>query len=146
MRISADDRERAMEELRRHRRAGRLDADADAYAVRVEEAASAETLADLDHALRDLPRMRIPAPAARPPRLRAAHRGEGAGAGPPLDALGAVALLVSAGVIVAGAVFVVLAHWVGGVARGGVVGGAAARPAPAPATVTRSGPPTTVSS
>ena len=57
MRVSDAERQRVLDELRRHCRAGRLDLDE--YADRVEETVQAGTLADLDHARRDLPMLRI---------------------------------------------------------------------------------------
>ncbi len=60
MRISDADRERVVEELGQHLVAGRLDLDE--YSQRVEEVMGAETLADLDHARRDLPFLRVAPP------------------------------------------------------------------------------------
>ena len=63
MRISEADRQRVVEELGHHLTAGRLDVDA--YADRVGEVMGAQTLADLDHARRDLPFMRVVPPGER---------------------------------------------------------------------------------
>jgi hypothetical protein len=60
MRVSDQDRQRAVAELRRHCAAGRLDVDE--YAGRVEDALSAASLEDLDRLLADLPMMRIEDP------------------------------------------------------------------------------------
>lgn len=86
MRISDAERQRAIDELRRHCGAGRLDVDE--YASRIERALAATTLAELDGLLVDLPMLRIADPtgatangSARqlgPGRLRI---GEPAGAG-----------------------------------------------------------------
>ena len=57
MRISDADRRRAVEELAQHLAAGRLDLDG--YSERVEEVLAAQTLADVDHARRDLPFLRV---------------------------------------------------------------------------------------
>ena len=108
MRISDEQRSRAVDELRRHCSAGRLPVEE--YADRVTEALAAETLADLDHALRDLPTVRIADPRARPPllapedppSLRHARLGPWAGR---------LALLVSVGVGAAAVVLVVTAGW-----------------------------------
>ncbi len=68
-RIGDDDRERASSELRRHFTEGRLDTDE--FSARLEEAWAAKTGAELDHALRDLPRPPVGPPPAvyrrRPP-------------------------------------------------------------------------------
>jgi hypothetical protein len=61
-RIGDDDRERASTELRRHFTEGRLDTDE--FSARLEEVWSAKTGADLDHALRDLPRPPVGSPPA----------------------------------------------------------------------------------
>ncbi len=63
MRISDTERQRAVEELRRHSRAGRIDLEE--FGRRVEAVLAAETLADLDLALADLPRMSVAHPAER---------------------------------------------------------------------------------
>ena len=61
MRISDAERQRAIDELRRHCGAGRLDVDE--YAARIERALAATTLAELDDLLGDLPMLRIADPA-----------------------------------------------------------------------------------
>lgn len=60
MRISDAERQRAIDELRRHCGAGRLDVDE--YASRIEQALAATTLAELDTLLVDLPMLRIADP------------------------------------------------------------------------------------
>lgn len=60
MRVSDSDRQRAVEELRRHLTAGRLDVDE--YSGRLEKALAATTLEELDHLRSDLPMLRIPDP------------------------------------------------------------------------------------
>ena len=66
-RIGDEDRERASTELRRHFTEGRLDTEE--FSARLEEVWSARTGADLDHALRELPR-----PPVGPPPVAARHR------------------------------------------------------------------------
>jgi hypothetical protein len=61
MRVSDEQRQRVVDELRRHCAAGRLDVDE--YADRIEQALGASSLEDLDRALGDLPMMRIADPA-----------------------------------------------------------------------------------
>jgi hypothetical protein len=61
MRASDTERQRAVEELRRHCAAGRLDVDE--YATRIERAMGAATLEELDQLLSDLPMLRIAEPA-----------------------------------------------------------------------------------
>lgn len=63
MRVSDTERQRAIDELGRHLAAGRLDADE--YTARVEAAAVAVDLSDLDRVLGDLPMLRIADPGAR---------------------------------------------------------------------------------
>jgi hypothetical protein len=122
MRISDADRSRAVDELRRHSAAGRLDLDD--FAERVAEAMAAETLADLDHALRDLPTFRIADPAADPPLFapgsgRSGRSGIG-GAGPPRAGASRrrhvlqarFVVLLSMLVVAVGVGLVVLAHWI----------------------------------
>jgi hypothetical protein len=86
MRVSDTERQRAIDELRRHGAAGRLDVDE--YATRIEAALAATTLEDLDQVLGDLPMLRIVDPAGA---ATAGNRtgggngsGRGRGAGSPL--------------------------------------------------------------
>jgi hypothetical protein len=103
MRISDTDRSRVVDELRRHCAAGRLTVDD--YADRVAAAISAETLADLDHVLRDLPTMRIDDPVQDPPLM--------APGGPPASGLWArLVALLSVLALALGVSFLIIAHWV----------------------------------
>jgi hypothetical protein len=61
MRVSDNERQRVIDELRRHCVAGRLDVDE--YASRIEQALAATSLEDLDRVLGDLPMVRIADPA-----------------------------------------------------------------------------------
>lgn len=63
MRASDEDRQRTVEELRRHCAAGRIDVDE--YASRIERALAAGTLEELDQIRSDLPMLRIAEPAGR---------------------------------------------------------------------------------
>jgi hypothetical protein len=111
MRISDEDRDRAVDELRRHCVAGRLDMEE--YGERVADALAARTLADLGHALRDLPRLRIAEPGPNPPGLEPQDCGPGAAGGPAMGAWRArLVLLASVVVVAVGVVFLVLAQWV----------------------------------
>jgi uncharacterized protein DUF1707 len=65
MRVSDADRQRAIDELRRHCGAGRIDMDE--YSSRLERALAATTLAELDDLLADLPIVRIADPAGVKP-------------------------------------------------------------------------------
>jgi Domain of unknown function (DUF1707) len=77
MRVSDAERQRAIDELRRHCGAGRIDMDE--YSSRLERALAATTLAELDDLLADLPIIRIADPAgARPSAGSASSGGSGA--------------------------------------------------------------------
>jgi hypothetical protein len=65
MRISDTDRQRTIDELRRHCAAGRIDVDE--YATRIEKAMAATTLEELDGLTGDLPIVRIADPAGYHP-------------------------------------------------------------------------------
>ncbi|HMD46777.1 MAG TPA: DUF1707 domain-containing protein [Acidimicrobiales bacterium] len=67
LRVSDDERERVVDDLRQHFAVGRLDVDE--MRERIEQAYASRTRGDLRHAQRELP----PLPAA-PPRLDPAHR------------------------------------------------------------------------
>lgn len=114
MRISDSDRNRAVEELRRHCAAGRLSIDD--LEARVAEAAAAETLADLDHALRDLPLLRIAAPESFATRAFSSHAGSSSAAHDAAEAArivpAATATALSLGVGAAAVSLAVLSHWV----------------------------------
>lgn len=60
MRVSDVERQRTIDELRRHCAAGRIDVDE--YAARIEKAMSATSLEELDRLRADLPMMRIADP------------------------------------------------------------------------------------
>jgi hypothetical protein len=60
MRVSDTERQRVIEELRRHCAAGRIDVDE--YADRIERALAATTLVELDQVTGDLPMLRIADP------------------------------------------------------------------------------------
>ena len=60
MRASDADRQRAIEELRRHCAAGRIDVDE--YASRIERVLAAATLEELDEIRADLPMLRVAEP------------------------------------------------------------------------------------
>jgi hypothetical protein len=72
MRVSDEDRHRAVDELRRHCAAGRIDVDE--YATRLERALSASTLGELDEIRADLPMLRVPEPSAGGIWARSGHR------------------------------------------------------------------------
>jgi hypothetical protein len=144
MRVSDDDRQRAVEELRRHCAAGRIDVDE--YAARIERALSATTLEELDAIRSDLPMMRIAEPGghgiwaggstrASPPRRALGVAGSAAGAGDDLprswDRLGAMVVAVITVLVVLTAILVslvaewtwavlLLAGWAAGVLQGRV--------------------------
>jgi hypothetical protein len=113
MRISDIERQRAVEELRRHCAAGRLDVDE--YAVRIEQVLSATTFEEIDRVLADLPMVRIADPAGS----TAARRPGEAGSAPPstrnnrftarLAATSVVVLTVV--VVVAAVTLATLASW-----------------------------------
>jgi hypothetical protein len=144
MRVSDDDRQRAVEELRRHCAAGRIDVDE--YAARIERALSATTLEELDAIRSDLPMMRIAEPGghgiwaggstrAFPPRRALGVAGSAAGPGDDLprswDRLGAMVVAVITVLVVLTAILVslvaewtwavlLLAGWAAGVLQGRV--------------------------
>ena len=62
MRVSDTERQRTVDELRRHCAAGRIDMDE--YSRRIEKAMAAERLEELDAVLADLPILRIADPSA----------------------------------------------------------------------------------
>lgn len=123
MRASDLERQRTIDELRRHCAAGRLDVDE--YALRIEKAMSATTLEELDHLRSDLPMMRIADPARGrgwPGRqLVGAGSSDGGltairSVGLPRgsDRITAVALaVVAVAVVVSVLVLALLAEWVG---------------------------------
>lgn len=110
MRASDSERQRTIDELRRHCAAGRLDVDE--YASRIEKAMAATTLEELDHLRSDLPMMRIADPAGSP-RFRAqtlpAMVGASGSAGRRLSAVAVAALSVA--VVLAVVVLSLVAEW-----------------------------------
>lgn len=132
MRVSDSERQRTIDELRRHCAAGRLDVDE--YSARLERALAATTLEELDHLTADLPMVRIADPAGYRP-------GDGAARGTALLAatasardwnrFGSAAVAVLTVMVVVAAVLfaivvgwawavVLLAGWVAGVVQGRV--------------------------
>lgn len=80
MRISDSDRQRTVDELRRHCAAGRIDVDD--YARRVEQALTASTLEELDRLRADLPMLRIADPSREPAGAADGRAGAGPAAVP----------------------------------------------------------------
>lgn len=112
MRASDSERQRTVDELRRHCAAGRLDVDE--YADRIEKAMSATTLEELDHLRSDLPMMRIAEPTGAAKlggRALAALDGQTASgaAGRRLSAVAVAALSVA--VVLAVVVLSLVAEW-----------------------------------
>jgi hypothetical protein len=122
MRVSDAERQRAIDELRRHCGAGRIDMDE--YSTRLERALAATTLAELDELLADLPIVRIADPAGVRPAagsrssvaraggfgLDATDRGDYAAKGRALSKrLGTTAVVVLTVVMVLAAVILALA-------------------------------------
>lgn len=138
MRASDEDRQRTVDELRRHCAAGRIDVDE--YASRVERALGASTLEELDGIRADLPMMRVPEPVgggiwagSSPARLPAElPRGGGPDGGPAAGSrtrvvaalVAAITVAVVLGAIVVGLVaewawaLVLIAGWAAGVVQG----------------------------
>jgi hypothetical protein len=106
MRISDTERQRTIDELRRHCTAGRIDVDE--YAERIEMVMGATTLEELDAVLHDLPMLRI----ADPSRLGGRGSGDGSfetrgiGAG---DAAGLGTRAVAAATVLLTVVVVIVA-------------------------------------
>jgi hypothetical protein len=129
MRASDTDRQRAIDELRRHCAAGRLDVEE--YAARLDKAMVATTLEALDELLKDLPMVRIADPAGA---LNGGSRRDSEAAGDQSTvgltkrlAASAVVLLTVMVVLAAivlslvaswAWVFVLLAGWVAGLVQG----------------------------
>ena len=120
MRISDTERQRAVDELRRHFAAGRLDIDE--FSLRTEKALEASTLEDLDKLLSDLPMLRIVdpvgtsgtrsssrLPATDPSRIRSLPvRGGTRRPG--------VVVVITVGVVAAAIVLALVSTWVGAAA------------------------------
>jgi hypothetical protein len=125
MRVSDAERQRVIDELRRHCAAGRLDIDE--FAARIEKAMTASSIEDLDHLRADLPMIRIGDPAGHRDRRIWAHgtvpdllRGAGSGSAGPTGTTGglpasrAVAVLVvllSVSIILAAIALSVIVSW-----------------------------------
>jgi DUF1707 SHOCT-like domain len=109
MRVSDTDRQRTIDELRRHCAAGRLDVDE--YAARLEKAMAATTLEDLDHLTSDLPIVRIADPAGYHP-ARVASNGSDRASEVPLPRSSTIAIAVLTVMVVLGALLVaIFASW-----------------------------------
>lgn len=118
MRVSDVERQRTIDELRRHCAAGRIDVDE--YASRIEKAMSATSLEELDRLRADLPMMRIADPDggatgrvwARAVLPESPPRGQGPGAPSTRLRLTAAALVVLTAMVVAAVlVLSLLAEW-----------------------------------
>lgn len=113
MRVSDSERQRTIDELRRHCAAGRIDVDD--YSSRLERALAATTLEELDHLTADLPMVRI----ADPVGYRA---GDGAAQGSAVLAVAASArdwnrmgsaaiAVLTVMVVVAAVLFAIVVGW-----------------------------------
>ncbi|HVA73941.1 MAG TPA: DUF1707 domain-containing protein [Acidimicrobiales bacterium] len=115
MRISDTERQRTIDELRRHCAAGRIDVDE--YAHRIETVMGASTLEDLDAVLHDLPMLRIADPSMPGERSgsgslfepRGLAPGEEAGGGRRLAA--AVTVLLTVAIVITAAVLLAVVSW-----------------------------------
>lgn len=138
MRASDLDRQRTIDELRRHCAAGRIDVEE--YASRLERTHAAATIEELDEIRADLPMLRIAEPAGLggagaspawvPARPRADDRGDGAAGEVTAEqrikalAVAVITVVVVLAAILIGLVFewawaaVLLAGWAAGVAQG----------------------------
>lgn len=133
MRISDTERQRTIDELRRHCAAGRIDVDE--YAERIEKVMSAATLEDLDAVLHDLPMLRIAdptrSPDGRPGSLFEPLALSGGQPGRSRRFFAAATVLMTVVVVVTGAVLlavvswgwaaVLLGGWVAGLVQGAVL-------------------------
>ena len=115
MRISDSERQRAVEELRRHLAAGRIDLDE--FSGRTEKALEAETLEDLDKLLSDLPMLRIADPVGSKTRsgsamaLPASDRDRSV-ARRPMSRRPAVVAAVTIAVVAGAVVLAIASSWV----------------------------------
>jgi Domain of unknown function (DUF1707) len=120
MRISDTDRQRAVDELRRHFAAGRLDVDE--FSARLGKALEASTLEDLDKLMSDLPMIRIADPVGSTGTggtTRLPLRG--AAGGSTLPALSgsrrpALAVAITVAVVVGAVILAIASSWVGSAA------------------------------
>lgn len=117
MRASDEDRQRAVDELRRHCAAGRIDVDE--YASRIERALSAASLEELDEIRADLPMLRIAEPAGgrtragRPDPGRALEivAGVRSGGGSDQKVVAIAVALVTVIVVLSAIVIILVAEW-----------------------------------
>ncbi len=119
MRASDEDRQRAVEELRRHCAAGRIDVDE--YASRVERALSAATLEELDEIRADLPMLRIADPVGgrsaggreggRSTAIELLTGGHRHGAGPAQRVMAVAVAVITVMVVLAAIVISLVAEW-----------------------------------
>jgi hypothetical protein len=109
MRISDEERQRAVAELRRHCTAGRIGVDE--YAERIERAVSANTLEELDALLADLPILRIADPGEREQVVPFASLAGGAFSAASRTLVSWLVVLASVFVVVAAVVLVVVVDW-----------------------------------
>ena len=137
MRVSDSERQRTVEELRRHCAAGRLDVDE--FSIRVEKAMGSSTLEDLDGLLADLPMIRIADPVGLPQRPSQVYPHGGSDEEVVAKRVTAsITVLLTVVVVVAaigialfsswGWSLVLLAGWLTGLAQGGLAGRASRRP------------------
>ena len=107
MRTSDAERQRVIDELRRHLADGRIDVDD--YGARLEEALAATSLTELDHARRDLPFLRIAVPGDDGPRpVEARMRALLA----PGRLRATIVVLLTAAVVAIGVVLALVAQWI----------------------------------
>lgn len=115
MRVSDTDRQRTIDELRRHCAAGRLDVDE--YATRIERALAATTLEELDGLRADLPMLRIADPSGRPgpiwagrgPAVEPGSTGRAWALGETVSA--SLVVLLSVIIVVSAVVIALVAEW-----------------------------------
>jgi hypothetical protein len=123
MRASDADRQRAIEELRRHCAAGRIDVDE--YASRIERVLAASTLEELDEIRADLPMLRVAEPgggrgvwassrqgAPRLPMLLAGDDGTSDKVTARMRATAVIVALVSVMVVIGAIAMAFAAEWV----------------------------------
>jgi hypothetical protein len=106
MRASDDQRQRVIDELRRHCVAGRLNIDE--YAARVEQALTATSVEDLERVLGDLPMLGIADPAGA---NRAHDDGFLAGRGPTARLAASGVVLLSVIVVLAAVLLALVLSW-----------------------------------
>src|SRR5579859_2879462 len=133
MRVSDTERQRTIDELRRHCAAGRIDVDE--YAERIEKVMGASTLEELDEVLHDLPMLRIADPTRpgertggslfEPLAITAGRQGGSRRFFAAATVLMTVAVVIAASVLLAvvswGWAAVLLGGWVAGLVQGAVL-------------------------